>query len=239
MGYNLVRFSKPYKKNNLSYSRVLPMAIYSPWFDDNDFQKIYQHVANKFTLVDMYRCYDLWQLIEQTDKLAPNADVLEVGVWRGGTSVIMATQLQKLGSKSKIYSADTFEGVVKTSKLDNSYVGGEHSDTSLDLFTNLYKSLNIQNIVPLKGIFPEDTVHLIPEGSKFKLCHIDVDVYLSAKDVQNWIWDKLMVGGIVVFDDYGFSSTNGITNYVNEQRKLTDRTVIHNINGHAVIIKLK
>ena len=77
------------------------------------------------------------------------------------------------------------------------------------------------------------------EGSTFKLCHIDVDVYLSAKDVQSWIWDKLIIGGVIVFDDFGFSSTDGITNFVNEQRKLTDRTVIHNLNGHAVIIKLK
>lgn len=239
LGYDLVRLSEPYKKNNLSYSRVLPMAIYSPWLDDDNFQKVHQHVANKFTLVDIYRCYDLWQLIEQTDKLATDADVLEVGVWRGGTSAIMASQLKNLGSTSKLYSADTFEGVVKTSNLDNSYVGGEHSDTSLELVTNLFKSLNLDNIVPLKGIFPEDTSHLIPSNTKFKLCHIDVDVYLSAKDVQNWIWDKLIIGGVVVFDDFGFSSTDGITNFVNEQRKLTDRTVIHNLNGHGVIIKLK
>ena len=239
LGYNLVRFSKPYKKNNLSYSRVLPHAIYSPWFDDKEFQKIYEPIAGKFTLVDIYRCYDLWQLIEQTDKLNSNADVLEVGVWRGGTSTIMARHLEILGSKSKIYSADTFEGVVKTSAKDNSYNGGEHSDTSLELFTTLFKSHHLNNIIPLKGIFPEDTAHLIPSDSKFKLCHIDVDVYLSAKDVQAWIWDKLIIGGVVVFDDFGFSSTDGITNFVNEQRKLTDRTVIHNLNGHAVIIKLK
>lgn len=238
LGYNLVRFSKPYKKNNLSYSRVLPMAIYSPWFDDDNFQKIYQHIANKFTLVDMYRCFDLWQLIEQTNKLNSNAHVLEVGVWRGGTSVVMAKQLQLLGSDSKVFSADTFEGVVKTSTKDNSYSGGEHSDTSLDLFNNLFTSLSLKNIVPLKGIFPEDTSNQIPPDAQFKLCHIDVDVYLSAKDVQEWIWDKLIVGGIVVFDDYGFGSTNGITNFVNEQRKLADRTIIHNLNGHAVIIKL-
>ena len=92
--------------------------------------------------------------------------------------------------------------------------------------------------MPLKGIFPEDTSNQIPPDAQFKLCHIDVDVYLSAKDVQEWIWDKLIVGGIVVFDDYGFGSTNGITNFLNEQRKLADRTIIHNLNGHAVIIKL-
>ena len=238
LGYNLVRRAKSYKKNNLSYSRVLPFAIYSPWLDDINFQEVYKRIEHKYTLVDIYRCYELWQLIEQTDKLDQEADVLEVGVWRGGTSVIMAKQLHLLGSRSKIYSADTFEGVVKTSALDHSYVGGEHSDTSLDLLENLCQSMEIDNIVALKGIFPEETGHQIPTGKRFKLCHIDVDVYLSAKDVQEWVWDKLIPGGIIVFDDFGFGSTNGITNFVNEQRKLKDRAIIHNLNGHAVIIKL-
>ena len=56
----------------------------------------------------------------------------------------MTITLLKLGSKSKIYSADTFEGVVKTSAKDNSYNGGEHSDTSLELFTNLFKSHHLE-----------------------------------------------------------------------------------------------
>ena len=238
IGYNIVRRVKSYKKNNLSYSRILPFATYSPWLDDTNFQEVHNQIKHKHTLVDVYRCYELWQLIEQTDKLDQNADILEVGVWRGGTSVIMAKQLNLLKSKSKIYSADTFEGVVKTSDRDHSYVGGEHSDTSLALLKNLYKSLNIDNIIPLKGIFPDETSHQIPSGKRFKLCHIDVDVYLSAKDIQEWIWNKMIPGGIIVFDDFGFGSTNGITNFVNEQRKLKDRTIIHNLNGHAVIIKL-
>ena len=171
LGYNLVRFSKPYKKNNLSYSRVLPFAIYSPWLDNPSFQKIYQHIATKYTLVDIYRCYELWELVEQTDKLNSDAHILEVGVWRGGTSAIMAKKLELLNSKSAVFAADTFEGVVKASSKDNSYNGGEHADTSINLFNNLCKSLGLNNITTLKGIFPEDTSSLIPANAKFKLCH--------------------------------------------------------------------
>ncbi|MBX3165018.1 MAG: class I SAM-dependent methyltransferase [Bacteroidetes bacterium] len=239
LGYNLVRLSKPYKKNNLTYSRVLPLAIYSPWYDDKIFQDTYKKIATKYTLVDEFRCFELWKLIEQTNKLDETAAVLEVGVWRGGTSVIMATKLKLLNSSSVVYAADTFEGVVKTSEKDASYRGGEHADTSLDLFFNLYTSLGLKNINTLKGIFPEQTASQVPTDTKFKLCHIDVDVYLSAKDVQDWIWDKLIIGGMILFDDYGFSSTNGITNFVNEQMLLNDRVILHNLNGHAVIIKIK
>jgi O-methyltransferase len=41
-----------------------------------------------------------------------------------------------------------------------------------------------------------------------------------------------------VYDDYGFASCDGVTRAVNEQRSLADRIVFHNLNGHAVVIKL-
>ena len=239
LGYQIVRFSKSYTKNELSYSRILPYSIYSPWLDDLKFQEIYNLIEKKHTLVDQYRCFELWQLVEQVNKINPDAHILEVGVWRGGTSAILAKHSALLSSNAKIYSADTFAGVVKTSNRDTSYSGGEHSDTSLALFVNLLKDLKLDNVIPLKGIFPDETSIQIPSDSIFKLCHIDVDVYCSAKDVQDWIWNRLIIGGVVVFDDYGFGSTDGITTFVNEQRKLSDRVVIHNLNGHAILIKIK
>jgi O-methyltransferase len=97
--------------------------------------------------------------------------------------------------------------------------------------------LNLDNIKTLHGIFPDETSKLI--GDKiFRFCHIDVDVYQSARDILEWLWPKLVSGGIVVFDDYGFIGCTGITRLVNEERLKKDRLVIHNLNGHAVLIKL-
>ena len=60
----------------------------------------------------------------------------------------------------------------------------------------------------LEGIFPEETAHLIETG-EFGLCHIDVDVYQSARDAAEWVWPRLQVGGVIVFDDYGFAKSGG------------------------------
>ena len=43
--------------------------------------------------------------------------------------------------------------------------------------------------------------------------------------------------GFVVFDDYGFDVCGGITQLVNEMLTEPDRIVIHNLNGHAIVIK--
>ena len=74
---------------------------------------------------------------------------------------------------------------------------------------------------------------------KIRFCHIDVDVYRSARDISEWIWGRLVIGGMIVYDDYGFvGCVDGVTKYIEEQIYLKDRLIIHNLNGHAVVIKL-
>ena len=73
---------------------------------------------------------------------------------------------------------------------------------------------------------------------QIKLCHIDVDTYLSAKEIFDYAWPKIPVGGIVVFDDYGFWTCEGVTKYFNAL-DLKDGRKIHNLNGHGIIVKTK
>lgn len=225
--------------DGLHYGKTIPSANYAPWLGDESFMYIY-NLIKKNTLVDIFRCYELWQLVQKTSQLNPHAAVLEVGVWRGGTAGIMARQLFLLRSKANLYLADTFEGVAKAGAEDKFYTGGEHKDTSQYIVEDvLKKKSGYQYYKILKGIFPEETESKILVTDSFGLCHIDVDVYASAKDILEWVWPKLIVGGVVVFDDYGFHSCTGVTKLVETYRKHADRHIIHNLNGHAVMIKLK
>jgi O-methyltransferase len=220
-----------------SFERVCPPANYAPWLQDNDFKQIYESIRG-FTLVDIYRCYELWELAERVSNINPAAGFIEIGVWRGGTAAIVAKKLSLKRSNASFYLADTFKGVVKATDKDAVYTGGEHADTTVDLVKGLLKD-NYQQIKILEGIFPDDTAHLIPAEQQFGYCHIDVDVYQSAKEIVDWIWDRMIPGGVIVFDDYGFSTCTGITRYVNEQKSKSDRLVLHNLNGHAIIIKVR
>ncbi len=225
--------------DGFSYGFASPTANFTPWNNDEQFMSVYSH-AKKNTLVDIYRCFELWQLADKAYELDNNASMLEVGVWRGGTAAVIAQRLKDRGAKLPFYIADTFTGVAKASDNDPFYTGNEHADTSQKIVEELLNNkIGYKNVQILKGIFPEDSQHLVPATDKFSLCHIDVDVHDSARDIVDWIWDKLIVGGIIVFDDYGFHTCSGIARYVEAQRHKTDRVVIHNLNGHAVIIKIK
>lgn len=236
MGLEIKWISNNQNVNNKErYSVVLPGATYSPWLSDVEFNELYSKIRSS-TFIDIYRCYELWTLVDQSLKRKGN--LIEIGVWRGGSAALIGYHTKMSEPKRKLYICDTFTGVVKTGPNDTIYKGGEHSDTTKQYVENLiFDSIKLDNVKILEGIFPDETGNLI-KNDVFCFCHIDVDVYQSAKDIVEWIWDKLSVGGIIVFDDYGFEGCEGVTKYVDELRLLNDRVIIHNLNGHAILVKL-
>jgi len=223
-------------KNINSSEIILPNCDYAPWNLDTQFLECYEH-AKKYTLIDLYRCWELWEIVGEVVRTVPG-DIIEVGVWRGGSAGIITKRLSLLNTNRKVYLADTFEGVVKASKEDSTYFGGEHSDTSVEIVEELLsQTLKVTNYEILKGIFPDETCSII-ENQKLAMVHIDVDVYQSAKDVLEWAWPRLSIGGIIVFDDFGWTNCDGIIKLIDEKRMSKDNLIFHNLNGHALMVKL-
>ncbi len=235
LGYTITRTPPPAAALPPEYGVVRPWANYSPWQTDAAFRETFAAIE-RHTLVDRYRCFELWQLVAQSAKL-PAGGIIEIGVWRGGTGALIARQAQRCGIADRVLLCDTFTGVVKAGANDSLYLGGEHADTSRQTAEDLlFTQMCLDNVEILEGIFPDATGHRAADMA-FRFCHIDVDVYQSARDVVEWIWDRMVPGGIIVYDDYGFLGCDGITRYVNEQMPLNDRLVVHNLNGHAIVVK--
>lgn len=216
-------------------SVVLPVATHSPWKTDPDFAAVAATVS-EHTLVDGFRQWELWHLLSQVADVP--GDVLEVGVWRGGTGALLAARAKQLGLAARVHLCDTFEGVVKTSEADSHYGGGEHADTDAPLVRRLLERVDAAPVEIHVGIFPEDAPAALSEQA-FRFAHIDVDVYESGRDVFDWVWPRMAPGAIVVFDDYGFSTTRGITRLGDELARRDDAVMIQNLNGHAVLVKVR
>lgn len=229
------RHKKKGTKND-PYEIILPEATYAPWRKDTKFIGVYEIIRNR-TLVDLYRCYELWQLLIQSKK-CKSGDILEVGVYKGGTGALLAAAARSAQIEADVFLCDTFEGVVKTGNKDNLYKGGEHSDTSFEYVKDLVDNLGLKNVHIIKGIFPDDVSEQF-EKKSYRFVHIDVDAYQSAKDVFNYVWKRLVIGGIVVFDDYGFVSTKGVAIMIEEIcSSVQDGIFVGNINGHGIFIKI-
>lgn len=229
---NLLRSTKfTHLTDDVFHEQIIPYASYAPWANDEEFLQTYSAIQD-FTLVDKYRCYELWYFAKQVASLV--GDVIEIGVWKGGTGSLIA-KASRINDNSTVFLCDTFEGVVKAGENDTRYKGGEHSDTNEGIVKGLLESFHLNNAVVLKGIFPDHFKKQMQDKS-FKFCHIDVDAYLSAKDVFEYIWPRMTVGGVVVFDDCGFHGCDGVTRLFNEIN-VPNGFKTYNLNGHGIISK--
>ena len=209
----------------------------APWSGDDEFCYWYDR-ARTYTLVDKIRMFNLWQMVKETAKLGAG-DVIEVGVWRGGSGCMIAKSVELYGTNQEhVYLCDTFSGVVKAGKKDNYYVGGEHADTSRGIVENLAKEMGLENVSILQGVFPEDTGKDI-KGKSFRFAHVDVDVYQSAKDIVELLWQQMLPGAIMAFDDYGFSTCYGIRRYLDEIKGEAHRMFIPSVGGQAFLLKIR
>jgi O-methyltransferase len=130
--------------------------------------------------------------------------------------------------------------VVKAGERDRVYRGGEHDDATPDAVRDLAARFGLSNVKILKGVFPDDTGSGVADRV-FKFAHIDVDVYEGARDVFEWLLPRVVVGGIVVFDDYGSCATDGVRVFVDEIQGsadlAADLAIVHNLNGQAVVVR--
>lgn len=215
------------------YETIRPRARLSPWNTDADFMAV-QGLVARHTFVDVYRLYELWQLVSQSQPL--EGVLVEVGTWRGGSGAMMAAAARRAGIVDPVFLCDTFRGVVKAGAHDPLYKNGEHADASAAGVRALCRRLSLEAVRVLEGVFPDETGRLVPEGP-VRFCHIDVDVYESARDALEWVWPRLCVGACVVFDDYGYEGCSGVTDLVDAQRSRAGCVVVHNLNGHGIVVR--
>jgi len=220
-------------KQGIHHQQIIPEASYSPWKGDQQFLRLYELARNN-TLVDIYRCYELWALVLRTNSL--RGSVAEIGVWRGGTAAILAAASKQANAEQPIHLFDTFSGVVKASEdQDTLYRGGEHADTSESVVVELMTRLQLNNFQIHSGVFPDNTGLTLPKH--IRCCHVDVDTYGSAKSCMDFVWPRITIGGVLVFDDYGFWGCEGVTELLDKESP-DNSLLIHNLNGHGILVKI-
>jgi hypothetical protein len=74
-------------------------------------------------------------------------------------------------------------------------------------------------------------------NKKFCFAHIDVDLYKATYDSLNFIYPRMLKGGIILLDDYGFPPCVGSKKAVDEYLKDKPEFVIVLATGQAFFIK--
>jgi hypothetical protein len=96
---------------------------------------------------------------------------------------------------------DTFAGMPAEAAKDPSrHKESDFGDASLDAIRNYLQHFPFVALHP--GFIPE-TFKAVKD-SKFAFVHIDVDLYQTTKDCCAFFYDRMVSGGVMIFDDYGF-----------------------------------
>ena len=143
----------------------------------------------------------LLEFIETTKDLEGN--ILELGTYKGGTTIMFAKLLQELKSKKRIFACDTFTGF-PYDDLDPTEQNkiGNLRDTSFEHVSEKFKKFNVNDKISIiKGKF-EDTLFQKLSDQKFSFVLFDADLYKSTKFALDFVYPRLINGGIMVFQDY-------------------------------------
>ena len=158
---------------------------------DKDFQNIYRKVGvkeSKYTLTSMERCYALYKAVQYITKGNLLGDIVECGVWRGGSAMLAAlTLIQNNQTHRKIYLYDTYEGMPEPTNKDVDINGTpyfllwkkekELLTVSLDEVKNNMLSTGYpsENIIFVKGMVEKTIPRTLP--SQIALLRLDTDLY--------------------------------------------------------------
>lgn len=187
---------------------------------DSEFWEIY-NLCKPYTMTTVERMYALYNSVIYILTNNIKGDFVECGVWRGGSSMLVARMLFNRNVRDrKIYLYDTFEGMSEPTANDVDLSGRDASillkeyenekETSVwcladidDVKNNMKKTgFFEQNIVYVKGKV-EDTIPNQSPDRDIALLRLDTDWYESTKHELNFLFPKLLERGVLIIDDYG------------------------------------
>ncbi|ANE53626.1 macrocin-O-methyltransferase [Flavisolibacter tropicus] len=174
-----------------------------------------------YTMTSSERLVSLSRAIEYIHYNNIEGDMVECGVWKGGSMMLAANKLKSLNNTSKsLFLFDTFEGMSHPTDVDVTY---EHNSAK-ELLENQERNPEVANIWCYSTLeevranlhstgYPSEKIHFIkgkveqtlPYGkiNTISLLRLDTDWYESTKHELEILYDRLVSGGVLIIDDYG------------------------------------
>lgn len=182
-------------------------------------KKIYAKVCNN-TMTSPERIFSLIEAVKYIEKNNIEGDIVECGVWKGGSMMAVAETLHYLKSnKRNLYLYDTFEGMSEPTELDKTFYGEDAKQllaTNADKEKNLvwaYSTFDTVKQAMQLTHYPADKINYIkgkvedtiPQNipTKISILRLDTDWYESTKHELIYLFPLLIEGGVLILDDYG------------------------------------
>ena len=197
-----------------------------------DLSTDYRHLRDRIreqTLLSDERLQVLHQFACATTHLP--GDGAEVGVYRGGTAYLLAALFAP--QERRLHLFDTFTGIPPVADGIDLHRPGDFADTNLATVQRFLEEF--ANVTFHPGIFPESVTHECTQAG-YSFVHVDADMYRSVYDCCAFFYPRLIPGGMLLFDDYGFPSCPGVKMGADEYFSDKRHKPVYLPTGQALII---
>lgn len=198
--------------------RAIEHVTYPPDMSREDFI-LYRSVSS-FTMTSPERIIALRDSTKYLCHRRLPGDIVECGVWRGGSMMVVANELLRLREMRVLHLFDTFEGMTDPSEKDVSHAGkaafnllassSRKSSSKMwcvaseeDVRNNLYSTGYPKNFINFIRGKVEDT---LPGKApkEIALLRLDTDWYDSTWHELLHLYPNVVSGGVIIIDDYGY-----------------------------------
>lgn len=168
-----------------------------------------------YTLVGSSRLMNNIQCVSKVVQEGIVGDIVEIGVWKGGSMMAMIMAAEVLKSPRTFHLYDTFEGMTPPCDADRTVSTDEHFTSWMQKAGDFYLCIShleeVKQNVKTLGVSPERILYhkgdickntFVPE--KIAVLRLDTDFYESTKHELATFYDSVVPGGFVIIDDYGF-----------------------------------
>lgn len=186
---------------------------------DPDFIEMYARCM-EFTMTSVERAYALYKSIEYIVTKSIKGDIVECGVWRGGSAMLCALALKHFGDTTRtIHLYDTYKGM--TEPMRNDFRLSTHAKAEMkweNMERNGYNEWAYATLEEAKKNlastgYAEEYLHYIVGDVRetipfttpkhIALLRLDTDWYESTKHELMYLFPLLCSGGVLIIDDYG------------------------------------
>jgi O-methyltransferase len=203
---------------------------------------LYRRVA-PFTMTSPERVIALRDAVLYLSQLGVAGDFVECGVWRGGSMMVVAEALSARSDQRRLHLFDTFEGMSAPGEHDRSHAGDTATQVLAKAPRRAGRTLwciadeeDVRRNLASTG-YPMELVRLVrgkveqtlpaaaPE--RIALLRLDTDWYESTRHELEHLYPRVVPGGIVIIDDYGYwqGARKAVDEYIStlERRPLLSR----------------
>jgi hypothetical protein len=173
-----------------------------------------------FTMTSPERMFTLYHAVRHLVEHRIPGDLVECGVWKGGSAMLCALALAELGDTSRsLYLYDTYGGMAEPDARDVSHDGEAatriwaesrrdgHVEWCFSPLDEVRRNLASTGYPAERLFFVQGRVEETIPGTapeRIALLRLDTDWYESTRHELEHLYPRVSPHGLVIVDDYGY-----------------------------------